>query len=471
VFLGRWEELQYFEAAYKSSGAQLIIVYGRRRVGKTETLKEFAKNKKHIFYTCIECSDQEQLQSFSGRILAQDIPAGRYVSAFAGWRQALQSLEELPGSHKKLLIIDEFPYMARNNPSIPSILQDLWDSGLKEKNLMIVLCGSAMSFMEKEILAEKNPLYGRATGILKMEPLNFYDAIQFFPSWPDTDKTGAYAILGGIPHYLKQFDKRKNLGTNIREKILSRGSVLYNEVEFLMRQELRETAIYNTVIAAVALGNTRLNEIHNKTQIDKSKLAVYLKNLADLGVIRRDFSILDGTGTRSNVQRGIYRITDPFFRFWYAFVFPNMSELEAGDAGGVYKYIIAPALEEYVSRPFEGICREYLRRLNREGKLPFHFTRIGSFWDKTREIDIMACGQEKERLILGECKYRRSAFGLSDMMNAFAKYPAGESGVSSLTWFFFSRSGFTRDVKETAKARDDIKLVGLAEIVKGRPPV
>jgi AAA+ ATPase superfamily predicted ATPase len=232
-----------------------------------------------------------------------------------------------------------------------------------------------------------------------------------------------------------------------------------------MRQELRETATYNTIIAAVALGNTRLNEIYNKTQIDKNKLSVYLKNLSSLGILCREFSLLDGNGAKSNVQRGIYRITDPFFRFWYAFGFPNMSELEAGDARGIYRHIVSPVLEEYVSRPFEEICREYLRRQNRKDKLPFHFTRIGSFWDKTRELDIMAAGAEKDQIILGECKYRRSAFSLADMKNALSKntFPA----AGGVYWFFFSRGGFTRDVKELAKSRHDIWLVSLAEVVRG----
>jgi AAA+ ATPase superfamily predicted ATPase len=238
-----------------------------------------------------------------------------------------------------------------------------------------------------------------------------------------------------------------------------------------MRQELRETAVYNTIIEAVALGGTRFNEIHNKTQIEKTKLAVYLKNLVSLELIEREFSFTEGSGSQSNIQRGIYKITDPFFRFWFAFVFPNMSELESGDAEGVYRHLVTPFLDEYTSRTFEDICREYLRHLNQEERLPFHFFHIGRWWDKNSEIDIIAAGKESQKLILGECKYRqRSLFNLSDMKKALGKH----GGEAQKTWFFFSRSGFTKEVKETVKKRAwedtslEIRLVPLADIVKGR---
>ena len=206
MFIGRKQELQFLENKYNSKEGQLIILYGRRRVGKTETLREFCKDKQHIFYSCREISDKLQLRSFSEKLLKENIPATRYIKEFSDWETALKNITDLPyGDKKKLLIIDEFPYMCRGNRSIPSILQNLWDECFKDENVMIVLCGSAMSFIEKELLAEKNPLYGRATGIYKMEAMNFYDAVQFFPDYSDKDKIIAYSVLGGIPHYLKQF--------------------------------------------------------------------------------------------------------------------------------------------------------------------------------------------------------------------------------------------------------------------------
>ena len=280
-----------------------------------------------------------QLCSFSEKLLKENIPAANYIKEFTEWDTALKSVLDLPyGEEKKLLIIDEFPYMCRGNESIPSVLQSLWDKLFKNENIMIVLCGSAISFIEKELLAEKNPLYGRATGIYKMGAMSFYDAVQFFPNYTDRDKIIAYSILGGIPHYLRQFDADLTLEENIKRNILTKGCVLYSEVEFLLHQELRETPLYNSIIEAVALGNTKLNDISVKSLMeDTSKTSVYLKNLIELEIIKREFSVDDGMKERANTNRGLYCLTDNFFRFWYAFVFTNYSELESGDADSVFE--------------------------------------------------------------------------------------------------------------------------------------
>lgn len=463
MFIGRQNELDFLNNRYNSKGGQLIVLYGRRRVGKTETLREFCKGKEHVFYSCTECTDDQQLKAFSNRILSKNVPAAKYIKEFADWEHAMKSILELPEKGRKLLVIDEFPYMVKNNSSIPSILQNLWDSQFKDQNVMIILCGSAMSFIEKEILAEKNPLYGRATGILKMNEMDFYDAIKFFPNQPVQDKILSYAVLGGIPHYLKQFDASRSIEDNIKTNILQRGSILYSEVEFLMRQELRETTVYNTVIGAVALGNTKLNDIYQKTQIDKNKLTVYLKNLIDLGIIEREFPVSDGIKEQANIQRGLYQITDNFFRFWYAFVFPNVSELEAGDADGIYEYAVKPQLDEYTSHIFETICREYMRKLNVQNKLPFHFTKIGRWWDKQNELDIMATDKDKNHFILGECKFKNSAFDLSELDNTIAKFKPGKKD-GKVYYYLYSKSGFTDEVVKTAKEKD-IRLVSVDDLI------
>ena len=338
MFIGREAELGFLNSKYKEKKGQLIVLYGRRRVGKTETLREFCKGKPHVFFSCTQTTDRVQLYKFSARLLQENIPAKKYISEFSDWERAFQTILELPyGEEKKLIVIDEFPYMCRGNQSIPSILQNLWDAEFKDRNVMIILCGSAMSFIEHELLAEKNPLYGRATGIYKMEKMGFYDAMKFFPDYSDRDKVLAYSVLGGIPHYLKQWDPGLSVAENIKQNILTKGCVLYSEVEFLLHQELRETPIYNSIIEAVALGSTKLNDISQKSLIeDTSKTSVYLKNLIELGIVEREFSVDARIKEKANTSRGMYRLTDSFFRFWYAFVFTNYSQLEDGDADGVY---------------------------------------------------------------------------------------------------------------------------------------
>lgn len=463
MFIGRKEELKFLEERYQSKEGQLIVLYGRRRVGKTETLRHFCEGKPHVFYSCTECTDEQQLRAFSDRMLRTGMTASQYIDTFSSWEQAMKSVLELPGNQKKLLVIDEFPYMVKANPQIPSILQNLWDQILKDASVMIILCGSAMSFIEKEILAEKNPLYGRATGILKMQEMSFYDAIQFVPNYSPEDKITTYAILGGIPHYLKQFDDQLSLSENIKRNILTRGSILYSEVEFLMRQELRETTTYNTIITAVAMGNTKLNDIYTKTQIEKTKLSAYLKNLMDLGILCREFSMTDTTKDQANIQRGIYKLTDNFFRFWYAFVFPNLSELESGDAEGIWDYVIHDQMDFFVSYAFEDICRQYLRCKNRKNELSFHFTKIGRWWNKTEEIDILAKDAEGSHILLGECKYRNSMFPLTELEKFQQKFLPKEG--KTVDYWIFSKSGFAKDTIRVAEEKK-INMVSLADIVK-----
>ena len=389
MFIGRETELAFLQNKYEEKKGQLIVLYGRRRVGKTETLREFCKNKPHVFYSCTQSTDKVQLAKFSKQVLKENIPARRYISEFADWESALRTVLDLPyGNQKKTLIIDEFPYMCKSNKSIPSILQNLWDAELKDQNVMIILCGSAMSFIEKELLAEKNPLYGRATGIYKMTEMGFYDAVKFFPNYSDTDKILAYSILGGIPHYLRQFNPDLSIAENIKRNILTKGCVLYSEVDFLLHQELRETPIYNSLIEAVALGNTKLNDISTKSLVeDTSKTSVYLKNLIELGIVVREFSVDSGTREKANTNRGTYRLTDNFFRFWYAFGFTNYSQLEDGDVDGVYDFVIAPFLDQFASYAFEDVCKEFVREMQKQNALPFRYSKIGKWTVKTTLYD------------------------------------------------------------------------------------
>ena len=481
MFIGREQELSFLEDKYNSRGGQLIVLYGRRRVGKTDTLREFCKGKPHVFYSCREISDKLQLKGFSEKMLHEKIPAASYIKEFVDWESAFGSITELSYSDsKKLLIIDEFPYMCKGNESIPSIIQTLWDESLKDENVMIILCGSAMSFIEKELLAEKNPLYGRATGIYKMEPMGFYDAIKFFPDYSDRDKILAYSILGGIPHYLRQFAPELSLDENIKKNILTKGCTLYSEVEFLLKQELRETPLYNSIIEAVALGSTKLNDISTKSLVeDTSKTSVYLKNLIELGIIEREFSVDDGTKERANTNRGLYRLTDNYFRFWYSFVFTNFSELESGDAEGVFEYNVKPALNEFASFAFEDVCREYVRELQKAKKLPFRYKRMGRWWGKTTfrrkdskeisetEIDLLAVSDKNDKYLIGECKFKERPFSFSEYLDTAAKMSAQKESAE-FYYYLFSESGFDDKLTAEAKNNKNIRLSDLADIVSGK---
>ena len=477
MFVGRKAELEFLKSQYERKGGSLVVLYGRRRVGKTETLREFCKGKKHVFFSCTQVTDRIQLRNFSQRLLTEKVPASQYVSEFEDWEKAFRAISDLPyGNEKKLVVIDEFPYMCQGNKGIPSILQNLWDSQWKDENVMIVLCGSTMSFIEKELLAERNPLYGRATGIYKMTEMGFYDSILFFPGYSAKDKVLAYSILGGVPHYLRQFDPNRTLEENIKRHILSKGSALYSEVDFLLHQELRETPIYNSIIEAVALGNTRLNEISQKALIQNTaKTSVYLKNLIELGIVKREFSV--DAKIRVNLSRGFYRLTDSYFRFWYNFCFSNFSQLEDGDVEGVYEFVVKPSLQEYASLVFEDVCQEFVRMKQKKKQLPFRFDRLGRWRGKTTirnfgtgelkvaetEIDMLGIGKDEKEYLVGECKFKNKPFSYKEYLETLAKLtPLKEQ--AKFYYALFSESGF--DFKIVAEAEENnTSLYSLEDIV------
>ena len=482
MFIGREAELKFLEDKYQENRGQLIVLYGRRRVGKTETLREFCKDKPHVFYSCTQSTDKVQLLKFSQLMLKENIPARDYITEFADWEKAFHSILDLPyGDRKKLIVIDEFPYMCKGNDSIPSILQNLWDSELKDANVMVILCGSAMSFIEKELLAEKNPLYGRATGIYKMEAMGFYDAAKFFPDYSPRDKVLTYAVLGGIPHYLNQFDPKKTLGENIKRNILTKGSVLYSEADFLLHQELRETPIYNAIIEAVALGNTKLSDITQKAMMDTtSKTSVYLRNLIELGIVQREFSVDVKLKEKANASRGAYCLTDNFFRFWYTFGFSNISQLEDGDVDGVYEYVVEPALHKFASFTFEDVCREFVKEQQKRNALPFRYNKMGRWFGKTTvrdehtdtglrtaetEIDLLAIDRDEKNYLVGECKFKEQPFRYSEYLNTVAKLTP-QKQKADFYYTLFSESGFDEKIQEIARKDQTLHLYDLDEIVQ-----
>lgn len=480
MFIGREAELKFLQNKYTENGGQLIVLYGRRRVGKTETLREFCKDKPHIFFSCTQTTDRVQLRNFSTRMLKENIPARNYISEFADWEKAFRSVLDLPyGDQKKLLVIDEFPYMCRGNKSIPSILQNLWDAELRDSNVMMILCGSAMSFIEKELLAEKNPLYGRATGIYKMKEMGFYDAAKFFPDYSARDKVLSYAVLGGIPHYLRQWNPKLSVGENVKQNILTKGCILYSEVDFLLHQELRETPIYNSIIEAVALGSTKLNDISQKSLVeDTSKTSVYLKNLIELGIVEREFSVDAKNKEQANSGRGTYRLTDNFFRFWYAFGFANFSQLEDGDVDGVYEYVVKPALHEFASFAFEDVCREFVREMQKKNELPFRYAKMRRWFGKTTvrdekasgglrttetEIDLLAISQDATKYLVGECKFKGVPFSYAEYLDTLAKL-SPQKNHAEFYYALFSESGFDSKIVDHA-AENETLLYTLDQIV------
>jgi AAA+ ATPase superfamily predicted ATPase len=456
AFIGRQKELAIFNDRYDSDSAELVFLYGRRRIGKTEFLRRFAEGKNVLFFSANESGDNEQKERFKQSMMSFGFNGD--PALLDNWENIFKNLMKLKFSGKTLVMIDEFQYLFMSNRSIPSILQNVWDEYLSKSNIMLVLCGSAMSFIENEVLGSKNPLYGRATSIFKMKELTFEEAAQFFPEYSLKDKIVSYAILGGIPFYLKQFSPSMSIGENIKQRVLSYDSVLYNEVEFMLKQELRETAIYNTLISAIALGSTKLNEISQKTMIDAAKVNVYLKNLIELNIVVKEYSVLDTIKKSANIQNGLYKISDNFFRFWYRYVYPNKNDIERGYTDMLAIDIAESAGTEYTSLCFEELCIEHIRKLNATRKLPFVAKQIGKIWAKRFEVDVGAT--DGRTILIGECKWTNSPVGTEVMDGLKEKIRTHRelADFEEHILYLFSRSGFTKMVKEEAKRNGAVLL-------------
>lgn len=466
MFIGRDDDLSLLQDCYDDAKAQLVIVYGRRRIGKTETLSHFAQGRPTLFFSAQMGTREEQLSEFSRRMFEEGAPAGRYLDRYPDWRAALSDLAELPDpedGRRRLIIFDEFPYLVKSDPSLPSILQNLWDHTLRHRNLMIVLCGSAMSFIEKEILSEKAPLYGRATGVLKMLPMPYWDAVKFFPRYSDEDKALVYAILGGVPQYLSTFDPDRTLEWNIKRYILRRGAALYSEPDVLMREEFRETGKYSTIIRAIALGDTKLNDIATHTLIPPGTLGFYLSSLIEVSIVQREFPVTARIAEQAKGMRGLYRLSDDFFGFWYSFVYPNRSELDSGDIDGVYAENVRPVLHDFASHAFERMCAAWLMRESVRGDLPFRLNRVGRWWDRTDEIDVAGLDRSGTKAIVGECKFRTTPMDPS--MLELLRTRAAKLGVQERRYVLFSLSGFTQSLTDLAAADESVRLVGLPELL------
>lgn len=455
MFVDREDELAYLEELYRKAGSRLFIVYGRRRVGKTELLRRFSANKSHIFFSCDLSSEREQLRQFTEKIYHATGDSFLLSQPFQSWEALFRYLFDREGI--SLVVIDEFPYLCMVNKALPSILQKVWDEKANGGDLLLILCGSYMGFMEKEVLGHKSPLFGRRTGQMVLGPLRFEDIAGFYPNYSKEERVQTYAILGGTPAYLKRFDPEKGIESNVKEGILNKNSFLYSEPRFLLMEELRDPSLYFSVLKAIAFGKTRLNEIVQDAGIgDRHKVNKYLTVLRELRIVKREVPVTEEMPHKS--RRGVYLLRDPFFRFWFRYVFPNVGYLEEGEVDYVWNTKILSTFDGFVGFVFEDICMEMLKGFNKLGRLPFKASRIGRWWDGEDEIDIVALGEDHSCLLC-ECKWTERKVGLS-LFQALERKAEKFARFKKIYFGFFSKSGFTQELEDLAAKRGDLMLYG-----------
>ena len=373
MFIGRENELNTLNRLYNSDKFEFAVIYGRRRVGKTALINEFVNDKDNIFFTGVETNAKQNLDNFSSCIMEYNTGLATGAS-FNNFQAALEYVFELAKTKRIVLVIDEYPYVARASKSLASTLQLLIDKNKDTSKLFLILCGSSMSYMEDHVLAYKAPLYGRRTAQFKIKPFEFSEVCRYFKNFSDEDKALAYGIMGGTPQYLIQLDDKLSIEENIKNTHLNPSSSIFEEPNNLLKQEVREPAIYNAVITAIATGSSKMNEISNKIDEDTSVCATYIKNLITLGIVKKESPY----GEKST-RKTIYSIEDNMFRFWYRFVPENTSVISRGATDLAYSRI-APELSSYMGSVFEDICKQYLWKLLLEGKCAVSFTELGRWW-------------------------------------------------------------------------------------------
>lgn len=462
MFVGRERELDVLEKCYKKQTFQMVVMYGRRRVGKTTLLSFFAKDKPSIFYTAQEQSDNDNLKDFA-RLIAEyyGLPQGL---AFESWDAAFDYLADLAADKPLLFIFDEFPYAAQANPALPSKLQIAIDHKFKGTNMCIVLCGSNQGFMESNVLGKKSPLHGRRTAQIKVEPFGYRDAARMLGNVSHDDAFRYYACIGGIPYYLAQVDHSLSLNENLRDLFFSPEGFLFGEPTMLLRQELREPALYNSILRAIAHGANKQNEIANATGIERGHLPRYLRVLTELGIVER---IVPFGENPQRSRKGIYRLRDACYAFWYRFVSPVVADIESGAGDLAFRTVTPETFGEYLGHRFEGVCLEWLLIEALLGKLPVNATTVGTWWGadpKTKtqtDIDVIAASRTNGHAIIGECKYRNS-FNESDTVSTLLDKRHLLKDLEIDACYLFTKNPVSITTKE--KGADGMRFITLSDL-------
>lgn len=465
IFIDREAELQALEREYAREGSSFVVVYGRRRVGKTELISRFIRNRRSLYYLATEEPELQNLESFQS--VAADFLQSDLLRAarLSRWEDVFREIARAcgPTDERAVIVIDEFQYLGRANPAYPSIFQRIWDTMLKDANVMLVLCGSLISLMRNQVLSEESPLYGRRTAQIRMRQIPFSHYREFLPGRSTRELVERYAVTGGVPKYIELFEDEKDVYSAISANVLDRSGFLYDEPNFLLQREVPDVGTYFALIRAIAGGAHRPSEISRSFGIKQTSLNKYLKTLIDLDVLERQVPVTEGNPDKS--KKSLYRIKDNFLQFWFRFVLPNLSYLETGRTAVVEKRIREHFIDGHVAYVYEDVCRERLWDLADSGELGFVPERVGRWWSGSDEINVVGLSASEGRAVWGECKFWKDPVG-ANVLRALEEKAARvpwERDRRTDAFALFSASGFTDELWEIAASRGDVVLVDDSE--------
>ncbi len=445
MFVGRQKELKKLNNMYNGNKFEMAIIYGRRRVGKTTLISEFCKDKKTILFPAIESNSEQNLEILSNAISHLENGDSSATVIYKSFSDAFTKIDELSKNERIVFVIDEYPYLAKAEKGISSLLQSFIDHSYKSTQLFIILCGSSMSFMEKQVLGYQSPLYGRRTAQFKIEPFDYYDTGKWFPNYSAEDKALIYGITGGIPLYLEEFRDSLSIKDNLLISLFDKNALLYEEPSNFLKQELREPATYNAIISAIASGKTKLSEITTTVNVESGLCTTYINNLISLGIVKKEVPV-----TEPKSRRPIYQIDDNFFKFWFTFVQKNVPSIISGRIEQIYDKAIEKFLPDYMGIIFEKMCRDYI--LYYAADLPFDMSAVGQWWGgnpktkKQAQIDVVVLSLDSDKAIVGSCKFKNEKLGTEEY-ELMKDYAEAMGTFKEVYYYFFSKCGFTDEMK------------------------
>ena len=469
-FLGREKEILDLEKEYARDGG-FVVIYGRRRIGKTTLIKQFIKSKTAFYFLATKEVESQSMKRFAGVIARTTGNSVLQKAAFSDWLDLFQAVADYKPNEKKVLVIDEFPYLVKVNDSFPSILQNAWDEILKGSNVMLILCGSLISMMKKHALSYESPLYGRRTAQMRIAPLPFTTVYEN-QKLSFEEAAEQYSITGGVPKYMEFFSDGQPLYEQIKENVLSKNGFLYEEPNFLLTDEVQVPTNYFSIIKVIADGNHKLGMIAGILGLETSALTPYLKTLSELGFIEKQVPVTEKNAEKT--RKGLYFISDNFLRFWFRYVYPYKGELELDNTQISLDELDKDFKEKFVAFAYEDICKEIFARLCSDKAIDFTPSKIGSYWlnDKSgnTQIDVMAVDTVNKRLFAGECKYHNQPID-ADVYFELVKKVDNSSEIKSafkgytVIYGVFSKSGFTSRMTDISNSNPNLFLINETSIV------
>lgn len=459
-FIDRKEEFAFLKGEYEKNESSFVVLYGRRRIGKTSLIKEFGKDKDMIYLLATEETEAQNKENFQ-KLIAKNLKSSLLESIkVEEWEVLFRAIVEAKLKSKKVIVIDEFQYLGKINPAFPSIFQKIWDEILKDKNVMVILCGSLIHMMESQVLNYSSPLYGRRTGQIKLKQIPFPYYKEFFPKKiTKRELVEKYAVTGGVPKYIESFKGDEDIFKAIQKNILNKQSYLYEEPNFLLQSEVSEVGNYFSVIKSIAFGNRKLGNIASNLSTSPTNLSKYLQTLVNLDILEREVPVTEENPEKS--KRGQYKIKDNFIAFWFQFIYPNRVFLEIDKDNLVMQKIKNDFVEHHVSYIYEDICKQEMWNLNADGKLNMMFDKLGRWWNANEEIDLVGIDSMGEDIIFGECKYYKNKLMDVDVfyhLKEKAKLVEWKKDERKEGYILFSITGYTKELKRLAQEREDLIL-------------